>query len=146
MLYLALSLIILSAVLWILLFVFLKIGPRTSSRQDIGGGLSIHRGGSESWLPTPEEEVTRRMSYQDIRLLNQVYMSGGTPSLDELELFTKESTRALANRLSRLEALGIVARTSGGRYEITDYGRRLLEMYKEKLAVKRREEDLVRGY
>ena len=146
MLYLALALIILSAVLWILLFILLKIGPRTGSRQDIGGGLSIHRGGSESWLLTPEEEVSKRMSYQDIRLLNQVYMSGGTPSLDELELLTKESTSALASRLSRLEALGIVARTSGGRYEITDYGRRLLEMYKEKLAVKRKDEDLVRGY
>jgi len=145
-LYLALTLIILSAVLWILLFIFLKIGPRTGSRQDIGGGLSIHRGGGESWFPTPEEEVNRRMSFQDVKLLNQVYMSGGTPSIDELELLTKESTGALASRLKRLEALGIVARTSSGRYEITDYGRRLLEMYREKLAVKRRDEELVRGY
>ena len=97
MLYLALALIILSAVLWVLLFILLKISPRTGSRQDIGGGLSIHRGGSESWLLTPEEEVSKKMSYQDIRLLNQVYISGGTPSLDELELLMKESTSALAS-------------------------------------------------
>jgi len=140
MLNIALTLLAVSILLWIILFIVLKIGPRTKARYDIGGGV---RYGGESWSTPLESPALRTMSHQDAKLLHNLYLRGNLGTLDEIELLTKESTQAIAERLKRLEALGLVTRTSTGEYEVTEYGRRIIEMYKEKLAARRREEELL---
>jgi len=141
MLHTAIILLIVSAILWITLFIALRINLRTKGRFDIGGGEAPYM--SEPWSPQEELQTLNSMSNQDAKLLENIYNAGSISTLDELELLTRESTQVLADRLRRLEELGLIVMTNAGHYEVTEYGRKLLERYKEKLALKKKEEELL---
>ncbi len=141
MFYIAVMLLIISAVIWIALFIAIRINPKTKDRSEVGGGEAPYM--SESWSPHEELQTLNSMSNQDVRLLENIYNAGSISTLDELELITKESTHVLANRLKKLEELGLIVMTNTGHYEVTEYGRKILERYKEKLVLKKREEELL---
>lgn len=141
MLHIAIILLVVSAVLWIALFIALRINPKAKSKFEVGGGEAPYM--SESWSPQEELQTLNSMSNQDVKLLENIYNAGSISSLDELELLTKESTQVLANRLRKLEELGLIVMTNAGHYEVTEYGRKILERYREKLALKKREEELL---
>jgi len=142
MLYVAITLLIICVILWIILFAVLRVSPKAKRKFEIGGGEAPYM--TESWsLQEEDMRSLSNMSNQDLKLLENIYNIGTVNTIDELELLTKESTRVLADRLRKLEVLGLIVRTSTGQYEITEYGRRLLESFKEKLAIRKREEELL---
>ena len=142
MLVIALVLLFTGLAIWVLLFLVLRSKLRVRFRYELGGGLP--RYAIESWS-TSEAISKFSIEYQDIKLLDRVFVTSSTRTLEELELMTKESGDILAKRLSKLEQLGLITRTTSGTYEITEYGRKVLETYKERLRSRRREEEVLEG-
>ncbi len=139
----ALTLLLTSLAIWAILLLILRGRFRVRSRYELGGGLP--RYGTDFWSLTSELRERFLVDYQDVKLLDKVFSSASTKALEELELITKESSHKLAERLRRLESLGLIIKTSSGTYEMTDYGRKVLEMYREKLRSRRRDEEVVEG-
>ncbi len=141
MLWIGITILSIAFFLWLALFTYFYLRPRFGTRESLGGGGPRY-GYFETWSSAFEEEYGT-MGDQDLRMVFGISEYGGTLTIEELEALMRENPQVLAERLRKLEAMGYIVKTSSGRYELTEAGRRAVEMYRERLALRQREEELV---
>lgn len=140
--HIAVMCIIFAFLLWLILYTIFGINPRTRKYTEIGGGSRIHH--TDSWSEPTRLGIRERFVGEcDAKFLHKMLRHGGELSLEELEALMNEAPYVIGDRLKRLETAGFVAKTSTGRYTLTEKGRKLIELYRERLLHRRKEKEIL---
>ncbi len=143
MLDIAFILILAGFVVWLSMVAYVLFKPKLKFRHEIGGQAPLY---GESWSRSVKEELEHEaLRDYDVKLLVKLNMSGGETAIDELLATLNESTAAIAERIRRLEAKGLIVRSPSGSFVLTEEGRKYAELLRERLWYRRGEKEVLEG-